>query len=459
VTAFIESYRGSVAAWECDQYGHMNVQFYVGRISDAAVTVMLARGMGPKAMARHRLGIAAVDSRVTYRREVRAGALIRMESALKSLDGRKVVFLHRLFDAESGALAMQAEVLGLCFDLETRKSVPFPEEFVRLSRDSMMVGDEPEVQCAIPAPRDGMLPSFCGSVNAWECDQMGHMNVQFYLHRAAEADRQVFAAIGLPPGALRGMGAAIRPLRYHIQFRRELHSGAATAMRSGLRRAGPDHLDLVHQLVNTETGEVSAVIEARVGLADAADGRTALPVPADALERAAQIAADFAGPAELPDQTGPRMPQAPAPNMFETGRASVDSWECDEHGRLAMRFYMAAFSSAAGSLYLQDDGSAAAEQARSLGSAALDYIITFRKPLKAGSAYHIRTGFLELREKTWRFCHHLIDSGSRETVATAEIVAVMFDKASRKSVLLPDAVRRAFTERLISAPAAAAGPR
>lgn len=436
----------------------MNVQFYIGRISDAAVTVMLARGMGPKAMARHRLGIAAVDSHITYRREVRAGALIRMESALKSLDGRKVVFLHRLFDAESGALAMQAEVLGLCFDLEARRSVPFPDEFVRLSRDSMMIEDEPEVQRAIPAVRDGMLPSFCGSVNAWECDQMGHMNVQFYLHRAAEADRQVFAAVGLPPGALRSLGAAIRPLRYHIQFRRELHSGAATAMRSGLRRAGPDHLDMVHQLVNTETGEISAVIEARVGLAGVAGGLSTLPVPAGALEQAAALAAAFAGPAELPDQTGPRMPQMPVPNMFETGRASVDSWECDEHGRLAMRFYMAAFSSAAGSLYLQGDGSAAVEQARGLGSAALDHIITFRQQLKAGSAYHIRTGFLEIREKTWRFCHYLIDSVSGEVVATAEVVAVMFDKTTRKSVVLPDEMRRAFTERLISAPAAAAQP-
>ena len=44
VSHFRETYRGSVAAWECDQYGHMNVQFYTARISDAAASVMLAAG-------------------------------------------------------------------------------------------------------------------------------------------------------------------------------------------------------------------------------------------------------------------------------------------------------------------------------------------------------------------------------------------------------------------------------
>src|SRR3546814_4638556 len=44
VTNFRETYRGSVAAWECDQYGHMNIQFYVGRISDAAASIMMEAG-------------------------------------------------------------------------------------------------------------------------------------------------------------------------------------------------------------------------------------------------------------------------------------------------------------------------------------------------------------------------------------------------------------------------------
>jgi acyl-CoA thioester hydrolase len=46
---FRETFRGSVAAWECDQYGHMNVQFYTARISDAAASVMLAANFGQKA--------------------------------------------------------------------------------------------------------------------------------------------------------------------------------------------------------------------------------------------------------------------------------------------------------------------------------------------------------------------------------------------------------------------------
>src|SRR3546814_18572979 len=56
VSNFRETYRGSVAAWECDQYGHMNVQFYTARISDAAASAMLAAGFGREAFEDQKLG-------------------------------------------------------------------------------------------------------------------------------------------------------------------------------------------------------------------------------------------------------------------------------------------------------------------------------------------------------------------------------------------------------------------
>ena len=36
MTEFLDTFRGSVNTWECDEVGHMNVQFYVARASDAA---------------------------------------------------------------------------------------------------------------------------------------------------------------------------------------------------------------------------------------------------------------------------------------------------------------------------------------------------------------------------------------------------------------------------------------
>ncbi len=36
MTDFLDTFRGTVNTWECDDVGHMNVQFYVARASDAA---------------------------------------------------------------------------------------------------------------------------------------------------------------------------------------------------------------------------------------------------------------------------------------------------------------------------------------------------------------------------------------------------------------------------------------
>jgi acyl-CoA thioester hydrolase len=53
-------------------------------------------------------------------------------------------------------------------------------------------------------------------VNCWECDENDHLNVQFYLARFEEADRQFRLLSGLSD-ALAGARRA-RHLRYHEEL-------------------------------------------------------------------------------------------------------------------------------------------------------------------------------------------------------------------------------------------------
>ena len=46
------------------------------------------------------------------------------------------------------------------------------------------------------------------AVQTWECDQMGHMNVQFYVAKAEEGMTALAAALGLSPRAQRSDLAA-----------------------------------------------------------------------------------------------------------------------------------------------------------------------------------------------------------------------------------------------------------
>lgn len=449
---FRETYRGSVAAWECDQYGHMNVQFYTARISDAAASVMLAAGFGQKAFKELKLGIAAVNAETRFVSELHAGDLIRMESGVVFAEGKKIRFHHRVYNAETGALCMQAEVLALCFDLVQRKSVALPadleEGFRRVRIDPAVLAQ----QVAIPTIEDGFVPTGRSPVQPWECDRMGHLNVQFYLARFAEAEKQLLLALGYGPTRRQADKVAVRPVKHRIQFKRENHEGAILRLRSGVRRVAHDRLFLYHELYEAETNTLSATCEAELIL-DRLDGGGPLALPQGVATAAEKLAAELKAPPPPAPQTGVKVPDAPVAGMYETCRGGVDRWEAEETGRMATRFYMACFSAAAGNMLAGGDLTADRMRENSIGSAALDYTIDYFRPLTIGDAYYARTGMLELREKTWRFFHFMLDSNTNQPVARAEIVAVLFDLKARKSIVMPEMVRAAFSKRLVVAPA------
>lgn len=447
---FRETYRGSVAAWECDQYGHMNVQFYTARISDAAASVMLAAGFGQKAFKELKLGIAAVNAETRFVSELHAGDLIRMESGVVSAEGKKIRFHHRVYNAETGALCMQAEVLALCFDLVQRKSVALPADLEEGFRAVQIDPDAPAGQVAVPSTEDGFVPTGRSPVQPWECDRMGHLNVQFYLSRFAEAEKQLLLALGYGPTRRQADKVAVRPVKHRIQFKRENHEGAVLRVRSGIRKVSGDRLFLYHELYEAETNTLSATCEAEVIL-DRLDGAGALALPRDVEAAAGTLASQLKAPPPPASHGGVPVPEAPVSGMYETCRGGVDRWEAEETGRMATRFYMATFSAAAGNMLAGGDLTADKMREHGIGSAALDYTIDYFRPLQIGDAYYTRTGMLELREKTWRFFHFMLDSNTHRPVARAEIVAVLFDLKARKSIVMPELVRTAFSKRLVAA--------
>lgn len=140
MTGFVETYRGMVHAWECDHYGHLNVQFYIGRLSDAFGTLMGLIDMAGEAVARRNLGLVAVHQDNSFRRELRAGALIVVQSGIAEIGGKKIRLHHRLYNGESGELSFEARVLCVCMDLASRRAVPLPDDVVALAQP-YLVGD------------------------------------------------------------------------------------------------------------------------------------------------------------------------------------------------------------------------------------------------------------------------------------------------------------------------------
>lgn len=441
MNTLIETYRGTVAAWECDHYGHMNVQHYMGRISDAAGTLLHAIGLGAEESRRLKLGFAALHQEIDYRRELLAGDIVVMQSGVAEAAGKKIRFRHRLLNAETGEVSMTASVFGVFLDLDRRRATPMPAE-VETRATALAIGDAdilPSGPVNVLGPLDAPVASQRSCVNPWECDRMGHLNVQFYLARAADADAQLLAALGLGPARLRREGLVPRVLEHRIIFRRELHVGSVTAARSAVRRIEGDHLHAATELLNGETGVLAAQIESKLALENGAgDGCS---WPADICAAAAGMAAASADclPALSPEQPAP--PTAALPGLVESGRGTVNTWEVDAGGRMAPRFVMARFADAAGQLLTRIGLGGDTMRQCGWGSAALDYHIRYLRRLQAGDAFVIRSGVTEIGDKVWRFCHQVRELESDRVAATASVAALLFDLATRKSFPLPAEIR------------------
>ena len=124
----IETYRGAVYPWHCDQMGHMNVMWYVGKFDEATWQLFAAAGITPSYLRAQRRGMAAVQQNITYQRELLAGDTVAVRSAFLEVREKVVKFVHEMRNAQTGEISAICVLTGVSMDAQTRKSCPFPED-------------------------------------------------------------------------------------------------------------------------------------------------------------------------------------------------------------------------------------------------------------------------------------------------------------------------------------------
>jgi acyl-CoA thioester hydrolase len=262
-----------------------------------------------------------------------------------------------------------------------------------------------------------------GYVNAWDCDELGHMNVQFYVAKASEGLSGLLAQLGLERAAREG----VRVRRHRIRFVKEMHVSDLVAIHGGA--------------THSEDGEMDAVLEVRNGHGDLCahvDVTTEGAMPgAEAL-----VAPPPDAPGLKPGDEGEGTLDAAA-GFVETIRNVVQPVHCDIDGGLAPRGVMARFSEAQGHLWAMLDAPRAWQREAQLATATLEYRIAYGARPPAGSIVRLLTKVVAASAKTVRFRHWLFDAESGEMVAAAAGAALFLDKTTRKAVILPERVAAA----------------
>jgi acyl-CoA thioester hydrolase len=292
------------------------------------------------------------------------------------------------------------------------------------------------------------LDTYLGTVEAWECDFNGHMNIQFYMERFGHGSHHLRAAIGLAPSVIRTSGITIVALGSRIRYRRELLSGDTVAIRTYVREVGEKTIRVTDELVSLADGETSAIAD-HVGVCFDLERRKSLVWPAEVRQRAETLVTGMGpegvAPLSEPDLGGESAPGEP----FLTHRDAVFAWECDHIGHLNARFYIARISDAA-AVVLNHMGLPRTElERRRWGSAGLEHHIAFKQELRAGDLITVTTGLREVRNKTFRVLHNLANAESGETAATVEVVGCLLDLERRKALVIPDDIRARMRSLLV----------
>jgi len=113
---------GVVGPAECDAFGRMRPELFIGRISDGLPNLFDGRDAAPAPGApQPRIGGAALEYRLVHRAWPRAGDRVAVFGGISEANERTRRMVHWMLDPDSGQVWAAADAVAAGLDLETRK--------------------------------------------------------------------------------------------------------------------------------------------------------------------------------------------------------------------------------------------------------------------------------------------------------------------------------------------------
>jgi acyl-CoA thioester hydrolase len=122
------TYRGTVYPSQCDHMGHMSVMWYVAKFDEASWQLLSLLGLTPSRFKSEGIGMAAVDQHIGYKRELHAGDLVTIRSAVLDVAEKSIRIVHQMRNDETGELAAVTVVVGVHLDTTIRRARALPAD-------------------------------------------------------------------------------------------------------------------------------------------------------------------------------------------------------------------------------------------------------------------------------------------------------------------------------------------
>src|SRR5262245_52202171 len=99
------TYRGAVYPSQCDHMGHMNVSHYVAKFDEATWQLFAAIGLTRARLQAESRGMAGLEQNIEYKRELFAGDVVTVTSAILEVKEKVLRFVHEMRDDATGEVA------------------------------------------------------------------------------------------------------------------------------------------------------------------------------------------------------------------------------------------------------------------------------------------------------------------------------------------------------------------
>ena len=290
-----------------------------------------------------------------------------------------------------------------------------------------------------------------GGVNTWECDEMGHMNVRFWVAKAQEGLAGLAAELGMPRAYAANAEATLVVREQHIRFLREAHAGAALRMTGGVFELGDSDARLL-LVIRHPDGQPAATFQLVVEHVTSGDLRP-FPWPARPRARAEALRIDvptFAAARSIdlsPVASTANLSRALELDLKRIGLGAIVPAECDVFGRMRPEIFIGRVSDGVARLFGESRPGPVAAEGESpprIGGAVLEYRVLHLAWPEAGERVELRSGFAGCDARTRRVMHWMLDPESGRPWASAEAVVVSFDLDKRKVVDISEEAQAAF---------------
>ncbi len=120
-----------------------------------------------------------------------------------------------------------------------------------------------------------------------------------------------------------------------------------------------------------------------------------------------------------------------------TYRGVVYPWHCDHIGHMNVMWYVGKFDEGTWHLLASIGLTPTYLREQKRGMVAVQQILTYKRELRAGDLVTVRSGVLEMKEKSIRFFHEMRNEETGEVAAIAVYTGVHTDSESRRACPFP----------------------